>query len=142
MKPIFQKSFQFGDIWPRNCQILASYPNYVTWKWLIHFSFFWFSFLKLVFNYHFDMNVTRSNQKLLFPRFLTLKMVPKPFQNYPKIEVLGQFFKNSCKGFPHFRRSSQCILVGLCNVSQRTFFEYNNSKLFPVLNMNIILWIK
>ena len=72
---------------------------------------FWFSSLKLVFNYHFHMNVTRSTQKLPFPRFLTLKMVPKPFGNYPKIEVFGQFSKNSSKDFPDFRWSSQCILV-------------------------------
>ena len=76
------------------------HPNYVTQNaWSI---FFWFSSLKLVFNYHVHMNVTRSTQKLLFPRCLTLKMVPKPFQNYPKIEVFGQFFKNSSKGFPDF----------------------------------------
>ena len=89
-------------IWrlPRNRQILASRPNYVTRKLLINF--FWFSSLKLVFNYHFHMNATRSTQKLLFPRFLTLKMLPKPFRNYPKIEVFGQFFKNSSKGFPDF----------------------------------------
>ena len=48
------------------------------------------------------MNVTRSTQKLPFPRFLTLKMVPKPFRNYPKIKVLGQFFKNGSKGFCWF----------------------------------------
>ena len=64
--------------------------------------FFWFSSPKLVFNYRFHMNATRSTQKLPFPRFLTLKMVPKPFQSYPKIEVLGQFFKNSFKGFSDF----------------------------------------
>ena len=57
------------------------------------------------------MNVTHSTQKLSFPRFLTLKMVPKPFRNYPKIEVFEQFFKNTSKGFPDVRRSSQCILV-------------------------------
>ena len=77
--------------------------------------FFWFSSLKLVFKYHFHMNVTHSTQKLPFPRFLTLKMVPKPFRNYPKIEVFGQFFKNSSKGFPDFRRPSQCILVFMVN---------------------------
>ena len=38
-------------------------------------------------------------------------MVPKPFRNYPKVEVSGQFFKNSSKGFPDFRWSSQCIFV-------------------------------
>ena len=60
---------------------------------------FWFSSVKLVFSYHFHVNVTRSTQKLPFRRFLTLKMVPKPFRNYPKIRVLGQFFKDSSRGF-------------------------------------------
>ena len=99
---------------PRNRQILASRLNYVTRKRLFFFFFFfffWFSSRKLVFNYHFHMNITRSTQKLPFPRFFTLKIVPKPFRNYPKIEVFWQSFKNSSKGFPDFRCSSQCILV-------------------------------
>ena len=84
------------------------HPNYLTQNaWSI---FFWFSSLKLVFNYHFHMNVTCFTKKLLFPRFLTLKMLPKSFQNYPKIEVFGQFFKNKCKGFPDFTHNFQKLL--------------------------------
>ena len=103
MKYIFQKKLQVGDIWP---QVVNFWPNLKT---LDQF-FFWFSYLKLVFNYHFHMNVTRSTQKLQFPRFLTLKMVPK--RNYPKSEVFGQFFKNSFNGFPDFAydyRWARCL---------------------------------
>ena len=88
--------------WPR---------DQITWlenSWSI---FFWFLSPKLGFNYHFHMNVTCSTQKLPFPRFLTLKVVPKPFWNYPKFEVFGQFLKNSSMGFLDFLRSSQYILV-------------------------------
>ena len=64
-----QENLQFWDIWPGKHWILVSRPNYVSRKQLIHL--FSVSCLKLVFNYHFHMNVIRSTQKLPFPRILT-----------------------------------------------------------------------
>ena len=49
--------------------------------------------------------------KIAISKFLTLKMVPKPFRNYLKIKIFGQFSKNNSKGFSDFCWSSQCILV-------------------------------
>ena len=76
------------------------------------------------------MNVTRSTQKLQFPRFLTLKMVPK--RNYPKSEVFGQFFKNSFKGFPDFAydyRWARCLSTETIELDfflTRNCYEYDS----------------
>ena len=89
---------EFGDILPQNGQILTSLPNYVTRKRLIRL------FLVAIFKVSIQLALLYEGNplysKIAISKILALKMVRKPFQNFPKIEVFGQFFKNSSKGFP------------------------------------------
>ena len=74
-KTYFSEKLQFGDIWPRNRQILASRPNYLTQKRLIHFFFFLVFISKVNIQLPLSYECNSFYLKLLFPRFLTLKMV-------------------------------------------------------------------
>ena len=80
------------------------------------------------------MNVTHSTQKLPFPIFFTLKMVPKPFWNYPKIEVLGNFSKTALRVF--------LIFTGPCNAFLFLFRMVDSMDICKSLNISIGIVMK